>query len=110
MGEKSVTKLVFETRRLNKLGDSIRHVPPLQFVGFVLTDGHLTNCLRKMKKSYFKWSTFMNGFSDNMDREFAEGRLQQDLPGFAELVGANKAVLEGYANKHAWENFVVCML
>ena len=110
MGEKNLAQLLWDSSRLTALGDSIQHVPPLQLLGLVLTSPYLKVCLKKVSKSIFKWSAFIDGFGTNMDKELAEGRLFQDLPGFAKLVGGSLEQLEGYAYQHAWDEFVKCLL
>ena len=110
MGEKNIALLLCDSIRLNKLGKTIDHVPPLQFVGYILCDQRLKNCLRKMSKSSFKWAQFMNGFGPNMNNEYESGRLFNDLHGFAELVGFDEEVLKGYAHERAWEAFVLALI
>src|SRR3990167_2482367 len=55
MAEKSVPSLIFESFRLKKLGDRIHHLPPLQFLGYIMTDPRLKDCIRIIQKSFFKW-------------------------------------------------------
>ncbi len=109
MGEKNVAKLLLDSFRLKRLGDSIRHVPPLQFLGFVLTNSKLKDCLKKISKSTFKWSSFIDGFGENMEKEFFQGRLLSQLQGFSKLVGGSKEQLEAYVYQQDWEEFVKCL-
>jgi hypothetical protein len=109
MGEKNVAKLLLDSFRLRRLGDSIRHVPPLQFLGFVLTNQRLKDCLKKISKSTFKWSSFIDGFGENMEKEFFHGRLIPQLEDFSKLVGGSKEQLEAYVYQQDWEEFVKCL-
>lgn len=109
MGEKNVAKLLLDSFRLKRLGDSIRHVPPLQFLGFVLTNPRLKDCLKKISKSTFKWSSFIDGFGENMEKEFFHGRLTPQLESFSKLVGGSKEQLEAYVYEQDWEEFVKCL-
>lgn len=110
MGEKNLARLFLDSSRLTSLGDSIQHVPPLQFIGFVLSDKYLTDCLRVIHKSYFKWSTFIDGLSSNMNHELDCGRLLLELDDFANIVGADAEVLKGLSRERQWENFVKVLL
>ncbi len=110
MGEKNIARLLLDSVRLNRLGNSIEHVPPLQFLGFILTKPYLRECLKKISKSVFKWTPFLDGFGTNMDKEYEEGRLFQDLPGFAQLVGGSLGELEEYSYARAWDEFIKCLL
>ncbi len=110
MGEKNVASLLFDSFRLRRLGDSIQHVPPLQFLCFVLTDSYLKECLKKISKSSFKWTPFIDGFGENMEKEYFQGRLLQQLEEFSTLVGGSRDQLEGYVYQQEWEKFVKCLL
>lgn len=110
MAEKSVPALIFETFRLTRLGESIEHIPPLQFLGFLMTDAYLKDCIRSISTSYFKWPPFMEGLQTNMEKELKAGRLFSDLPHFAKLVGSDLAKLKYYCERHKWEEFVKSML
>lgn len=109
MGEKNVAKLLLDSFRLKRLGDSIRHVPPLQFLGFVLTNPRLKDCLKKISRSTFKWSSFIDGLGENMEKEFFQGKLLPQLESFSKLVGGSKEQLEAYVYEQDWEEFVKCL-
>lgn len=113
MGEKNFGQLLLDNSRLTGLGNSIAHVPPLQFLGFILGNSHLKNCLTKIANSYInyiKWFYFLDGFGNNMDKEYSEGRLFKDLPGFAKLVRGNLRQLEIYSHQRDWNQFVRSLL
>lgn len=110
MGEKNIAGLLFDSFRLRRLGDSIQHVPPLQFLGFVLTNPHLKDCLKKISKSSFKWTPFIDGFGGNMEKEFLQGKLLPQLQGFSMLIGGSLDQLEGYVYQQEWDKFVKCLL
>ena len=109
MGEKNVGLLLLDGFRLKRLGDSIQHVPPLQLLGFVMTNSYLKSCLKKISKSSFKWSSFIDGFGGNMEKEFFQGKLLPQLEVFAKLVGGSQDQLEGYVYQQEWEEFVKCL-
>ena len=110
MGEKNLMRLLLESGRLNELGGRIQSVPPLELLAYLLIDPALKSNLKKITYSSFKWSAFLDGFGNNMEKEILAGRLFADLPGFAELVGGNLAQIENYARLQDWERFVKCML
>ena len=110
MAEKSVPSLILETFRLTRLGDSIDHIPPLQFLGFLMTDEYLRDCIRSISTSYFKWPPFMEGVQNNMVKELNEGRLFSDLPHFAKLVQGDYAKLKMLCERRKWEEFVKSLL
>lgn len=110
MGEKNIVRLLLDSSRLTNLGNGIQQVPPLQFLGFIVTNPYLKECLKKISKSTFKWSPFVDGFSANMEKEFSEGRLLEELPEFAKFVGGPLNQMEGYVYQHAWDEFIKCLL
>jgi hypothetical protein len=110
MGEKNLAKLLIDGLRLRRLGDSIEHVPPLQFLGFVLTNPSLKENLKKISKNTFKWSSFIDGLGANMEKELYQGRLIFQLEGFSKLVGGSVNQLEGYVYREEWEAFVKSLL
>ena len=110
MGEKNLAWLMLDSNRLTGLGNSIQHVPPLQFIGYIVHEPHLRENLRRIAKSMFKWPYMVDGFGANMERELAEGRLMLELPEFARFVGRDVERLEEYAKQHAWDEFVRALL
>jgi hypothetical protein len=110
MGEKNLAWLLMDSKRLTSLGESIQHVPPLQLIGYILTDSHLKSCMRKISKSYFKWSAFIDGFGSNMDIELDSGRLLEELDEFALITNANQYSLHSIARNRDWEQFVLSLL
>ena len=110
MGEKNWAKLLFESRKLSSLGGKIQHVHPLQFLGYILSEHRLRECLRKSSKNYFKWSAFMDGLRPKMERELHSGSLMRELSSFAEFVGGDPRLLETFCEHHSWDEFVKCLL
>ena len=110
MGEKNLARLLLDSRRLTKIGDSIDHVPPLQFIGYILTDGYMKDCLRKTTQSYFKWTSFMDGFGRRMGIEHANGTILPQLRDFAELVGGDLTTLESLTHRQDWDQFIKSLI
>ncbi len=110
MAEKSVPSLLFEGFRLTRLGDKIQHVPPLQFLGYIMSTPRLKNCIRSISHSYFKWPFFLEGVQDTMEKEYYNGSLFSDLPDFAKLVGGDYEQLRRLCECQKWEEFVKALL
>ena len=110
MAEKSVPALIFDTFRLTRLGDSIEHIPPLQFLAFLMTDARLKDCIREISTSYFKWPPFLEGIRNNMEKEISKGTLFSDLQHFARLVEGDYKKLKVFCDKKQWNEFVKSLL
>lgn len=110
MGEKNIARLIFEGGRLTALGNSIEHVPPLQFLGYALTDPYLRQCLLRISESRFKWPFFLDGFSTSMEQELSRGQLLEELPAFAKWINCPYEKLKALCYKHDWDTFVRILL
>ena len=110
MGNKNDLQLLFKKRHLEKIGDRIRHIPPLVFLGFILSEEPLKSCLKKIKRSPFKWRPFVKGFGDNMEKEMRANRLFCDLKTFASFAKVSSSQLELFARRSEWEAFIKYVL
>lgn len=89
MGTHGLFSLLKKKSHLEALGDKINHVPPLQLLGYVLTDPTLKKDMKAISGNTFKWSNFIDGLARTMKRDWNRGALQPQLPGFAAFVGAD---------------------
>ncbi len=110
MAEKNVVRLLFEKKKLERDGKRIEHVHPLKFLGFVLGDQHLKGCLRSIKKNFFKWDNFIDGFSNRMKEELGKENLLLYVPDFARALHADPHEVSHYIHKHDWEGLVSSLL
>ncbi|MBM3200837.1 MAG: hypothetical protein FJZ56_00325 [Chlamydiae bacterium] len=108
MSEYSYWQLLWKQKEVNALGDSVRHVPPLQFLVICTGSEKLKGWMQNMQKSTLKWRAFMNGLSEGLAREKEAGRLSDELEGFAELLGKLELLkdLEQAALRNNWNGFV----
>ncbi len=110
MAEKNVFQLALEKSSMEKKGKKIRHVHPLRFVGYVYGDGHLKRCMHEIKKSYFKWHSFLDGFGEKMHEEYRANNLAQYVPGFSQSLGVNQDSVMQYINDKDWEGLLKFLL
>ncbi len=105
-----VGKLLFKRKHMNRLGDSVRHVPPIEFLGYIFSRPDLRNNMNEIRQSYFKWSNFIDGLAENIERELYSGRLMSELEEFALLVDRDVRELENAAQERNWNRFVQILL
>lgn len=106
MADNNVIKLLFEKKKLEKIGERIHHVHPMRFLGTVFTDGRLSSSMKEISRSGFKWDGFMEGFAERMRGEAKRGNLLPYVPGFAEAVHRNPEEIAAYIERLDFEGLV----
>ncbi len=88
--------LLFQQPELERVGDGIRNVHPLRFIGFILSDPDLFTYMCKIRNSflslkwnggYFPGGGFVNRLSDEVRREIRDQGVEPYIVGFAESLG-----------------------
>lgn len=104
----SYFQLLWKQKDVNALGDSLRHVPPLQFLLTCCGSEKLKGWLQNVRKSTLKWNAFMEGLSESLSKERAAGTLNDELPGFAMALKKKDSIpaLQEYAASGRWNLFV----
>ncbi len=106
MAEKNMMQLLMEKKGLEKKGKKIRHIHPLRFIGFILSDEGLKRNLKAFSKNYFKWSNFVEGFVDRMKEEGQRGQLMPYVPGFAKELHADPEQVAKYIQNRDYEKLI----
>jgi len=109
IGQERWFSLLLKSRNLNKMGNSIRHVPPLQFLAFVVSRPHLKNHLRTISKDSLKWSSFMSGLSSSL-RKDSSIMLQTKIVDFASFLRLDPAPLYRLIHQRRWTEFTLYVL
>lgn len=110
IAEKNIFQLALEKRSMEKKGKKIGQVHPLRFIGYIISDPELKNCLKQIRKSSFKWDAFIDGYAKRMKEEYANDNLFKYLPGFAAQVGASEAEVREYIVDKDFEGLVKALL
>jgi len=103
MADDSIYKLLFKKGKMERLGDSIHHVHPLCFLGHIFHNQQLHNCMRTIKRSYFKWNGFMKGVNERMSEEMRKDNVIPHIYGFCSYVNADPDNVLLYVKRHDWE-------
>ncbi len=94
---------------LKELGNKVQHVHPLKFLGVVLTNPHLKQCLINMEESNLKWKGFLSGsgktpgFIAKCEREYARNNFAPYIVGFCQTVKAHPDQVRMLIEKKEWE-------
>lgn len=106
MGHRSLFSLLKEMSRLHRLGDQIRHVPPLDFLAAIFSHRESVQAMKEIKKSYFKWQNFIDGIADGMKKESCQELDEEKIKAFARLLSKNEKALIDAAHRKKWSEFV----
>ena len=91
---------------MNKVGDKVRRVHPLRFIGFILSDPYLRICLKNIESDVIKWANFMEGYEARMAKESREDNLLKYLPGFAELLEVSESSIQHFIQNEDYSGLV----
>lgn len=106
MAENSVFKLLFEKKRLERIGHDINHVHPIRFIATLFSDFRLVTCLQRIKQSTFKWDGFVDGFSERLRQEVRAKNVNRFVPGMAKILNVNAADVQAYINYDDFEGLM----
>lgn len=110
LGTSNVPKLLWKKRELEKLGSSINHVHPMKFIATILTNPTLRADLQEVRRSFFKWNGFIDGFRRRMTEEYYKNNIQHYVLGFCEELDVKEEVVEHFVERRDWEGLVKAIL
>lgn len=106
MGEKDLYSLFKKRKEMNKMGDQIRHVPPMDFLAVIFSQNDLKNHMHSIKKSMFKWNNIVDNIGENMKKEKKHADFDQKVRAFANYLGVDGEVLIHKAHHNDWSGFI----
>lgn len=106
MSDNSIYKLLWKKSEIERMGDSIHHIHPLRFLGHIFHSQKLHNCMRTVRRSYFKWNGFMKGLATRMDQEMRKDNVLPHIYGFCDYVNADPEHVISFVKRHDWEGLV----
>ncbi len=109
MSDKGVVSLLKNAKSLHSLGDKIRRVHPLRFIGYICSQHDLRKKMRAISESSFKWNQFVSGFGERLEQEIKNGNFHQYLPGFHDSLKhlpVDVNVVDQLMYSHNWDGLV----
>jgi len=106
MSQKGKVKLLFIKHHMEELGDQVRHVHPLKFLGYIFANPDLKVCMKDVLTDYFKKSNFINGLAVPLNNEMRKGKLKSYLEDFCTEVGAKPYQVQPYFDRRDWEGLL----
>lgn len=103
----SKSKILFNKNKVEKVGDDVRVVHPLRFIGHIISTPNLKKKLKKdIEGVAFVWSNFVKGFGERMSKEKSHVNLHRYIPGFCQHLGVSEETVHHYIAQEKWESFV----
>ena len=105
---KSLIELAKYKSKLEKAGDRIDHVHPLNFLATVFSDEELKAYMHAIKKrGSFIWDKFINGLTDSLDEEYKSDNLKVEyLQDFSLRVGIDMGLIYPSVENRDWNDLV----
>lgn len=110
MADLDLWELFKRVREMKKLGQKIRKVHPLRFLGYIFSNYELKNRLIKIRQSPFKWNKFMNGLKERLSLEAHQKNLLKYVSGFSQLVNRHPVEVWDYIHFRDWDRFVLFLM
>ena len=110
LGTSNVPKLLWKRREMERMGNSINHVHPMRFIAMILTNPRLRADLQEVRRSFFKWNGFMDGFRRRMTEEYYRSNIQPHVMGFCETLDVNVEVVQHFVDRKDWEGLLKAIL
>lgn len=102
--------LVHYRNRLEKIGEEVRPVHPLKFLGYVFSDPTLKKCMCDIFSDFMKRYNFMGGLSPRFEVENSKGTLKKFYVDFAKEVKVNPDAIKPYLDKKEWTGFMYYLI
>ncbi len=106
LADKSYLQLLNNQASMNQKGDRARVVPPMRFIGYILSDPYLHKCLKTIEKDSLKYKEFIAGFEKRMKDDAAKEDLLLYVPGFAELLQIDQQMVIDIIESKSYANLV----
>jgi hypothetical protein len=111
MGTKSLFSLLKKRTEMLKLGDQIRNVPPLDFLGYIFSNPELKKHMYSIKKSHFKWKNIVDEIGNNMNIEMRNHeQFRTKVEAFSRLLHVDSNTLIMKAHEKDWAGFISVLM
>ena len=99
-------KLAFNQSEVEALGDEIRPIPFMKFLGYIFSNPQMKTYMVKIRSRGSIWSRFGSSLEQSLAEQDKNGHLEKYLKPFSEEVGISEATLQPYVDKKDWNGFL----
>lgn len=103
----SILKISSKRSSIEKIGDQIEPIHPLQFFKYVFSNDELIVAMRNIKSRAWIWKDFIGRILDSLNTEMAYGNLTQThIQDFLSTVRIDSSLVNNPIQAHDWNGFV----
>lgn len=107
LGYQSILKISSKRSSLEKIGDQIEPIHPLQFFKFVFSNDELIVAMRNIKGRAWVWKDFIGRILDSLNTEMSYGNLTAgQIQDFLSVVKIEPSLVNTTIQAHDWNGFV----
>ena len=106
LSNSSIMEIMLNRGSIERAGDYINPVHPLQFFLCIFTNKELTICMHNIKKRSLIWKDFFNGLATSLQKESSEKSFDKYVADFAKKLKIKPSPLEAAAREKKWDNFL----
>lgn len=106
LANNSVINIMFSKSSLERAGDRIDPVHPLQFLLCVFSNEEMKAGVHNIRGRSLLWKDFYNGLSESLQNESMENNLEPYIADFAKKLHLNPALLTSSLHRRNWNEFL----
>lgn len=106
LANNSMINIMFSKNALERAGDRIDPVHPLQFLLCVFTSEEMKAGIHNIRGRSLLWKDFYNGLTESLQNESVENNLEQYIPDFAHKLKLSPALLQPSVTGRRWNEFL----
>ncbi|MEI6531310.1 MAG: hypothetical protein WCN87_00630 [Chlamydiota bacterium] len=106
LSNSSVINIMLNRSSIEKAGDRIDPVHPLQFLLSIFSNKELIICIHNIKNRPLIWKDFSKGLETSLQRESSEKNFDKYMADFASKLKIRADLLEKPAKEKKWDKFL----
>ncbi len=106
LGSKGKFELLFDEKRIRKVGDEVRYLHPFKFLGYIFSHQHLKNHMVSVFEDYFKRTNFVKDMAQTFDLYDFKDKLTIYLQDFANEVNMPVEKIKVYVDNKDWKGLL----
>lgn len=103
----SIFKVMAHKGELERAGERVEHVHPLQFLYTIFSDEELKVCIRNLQGKDWVWDDFLEGITTSLKKENdAENLKSEYIKDFAHQLNIDPKIISAPIKKQEWKKVV----
>lgn len=111
MATKSWTELLKSKNSMNRAGDNLDNIHPLNFLACIFKSEELKGCLHSIRDRKKIWDNFFEGLEKSLQEESQRNNMKPEfIQDFANTLGVKVADVRDQINNRNWDDLVEKLL